>query len=52
MIAFTIMTICKVVVQDEKIELIHEDQDELVTSQWLMDPRLYFLKAYVPLVED
>jgi hypothetical protein len=61
MIAFTIMTICDMVSDEERFILKDfvepargEDEIFLTASNKirLKDPRIFFLKAYVPLIND
>lgn len=60
MIAFTIMTICEMVSDEDRFILKEEGppldlEDEIFLTSTnkikLKDPRIFFLKAYVPLIE-
>ena len=60
MVAYTIMTVCDIVVENDQFKLTsgeqedvkQEEYDELFMKITIEDPRIFFLKGYIPLVED
>jgi len=51
MVAFTIMTICDIANDQERFLLKPVEDEIFLTRIRLKDPRVFFLKAYLPLIE-